>query len=713
MNLFLDFESKSYLNLKEVGSYNYWQHSSTKPLMLAWAFEDNEVQLWLPYKDSLPKDLENGLRSPKVTKLSWNCTFERNGFKFNRDIDIPWAEWCDIMVRARYLSLPGALEDAGKILGLPEDEAKIKDGRRLKKLFTEPYTMGGDETLFGTTQPDFHDWDSHPQDWAMFEEYCKRDLTAARTLYKIMKNLPLPEIEQRAWILDQKINERGLPVNKTMMDNGLALAQKSKDELLAEIKKLTGLENPNSNPQMLKWVSEHGYPHLSIGKEFVEAALKDSSLDKVGKEVLTLRKQASKTSYKKLEALQKAVSPDGRLRDAFLFMGGARTGRWSGKLVQPQNMPRPIKEVKKKYERAIELILANNYDTIKKEFPSVIGTVTSCLRSMFWASEGHELNVCDLSAIETRVGGWLAGCKSIVRGFREVKDFDPYIQFATILWPVKYEELYAAYKNGDVDADDKRQISKPPVLAGIYGIGPGAKKRSDGSYEVFYTTDEAGNTVRQGILAYADKMGINLTPKQAVDSIRALREGWVEIPALWKKLETAALEVLKNGGRQKVSFVSFDRKKRTDGSVILRMHLPSGRCLHYINAKIVSRSLTNRDGEPYEKPSIQYDGIGHGVGAIDKHMKWSAVMTYGGKLMENAVQSIAREVLLHGMFLADAADAEICGHFHDEIMCEKEIDNPFAFGLNELRWCMSQTPSWAPGLPLGAEGYMAKFYKKG
>jgi DNA polymerase len=294
---------------------------------------------------------------------------------------------------------------------------------------------------------------------------------------------------------------------------------------------------------------------------------------------------------------------------------------------------------------------------------------------------------------------------------------------------------------------EKRQVAKPAVLGCGYGLGPGVKGLDkDGnecrdprlivSYRIIWQCDECmgkftadedgtcphvcqdesgnqlGDLKLTGLLGYADNMGVTLTPEQAWTSHRAFQTAYKEVPILWQNIERAVVRVLRTGKSEKLHFVEFSRVSLRNGQYVLVCKLPSGRCLHYMNARLESEEKVSQAGKPYTKYSIYYDGIGHGVGATTKKQGWAKVYTYGGKLVENIVQAIARDILAHAMWLAHMLGMFIVGHVHDEIICEEEIGWG-SFGLSDLKQCMEETPDWAPGLPLGAEGYEGPVYKKG
>lgn len=734
-HLFIDFETASELDLSVVGIDRYANHSSTRPLMLSYAIDNDAVQLWEPHKETIPKKLLQYLLDPAITKAAWNATFERYILKYCLKIDIPWNQFMDIMVWARHLSLPGGLGDCGTVLGLPDDSAKIEDGTRLKNWFCQPYTMGGKITLFGVSPPEFHDYDTHPVDWKLFCDYCIRDTEVERTIFKVISDIsPLPDREQKLWELDQRINERGIPTDRQFVQNAYDMAVRCKDALVLELKQKTGLNNPNSRPQLLPWLQQHGYTYKSLKKEFVASAIAKGKLPKEVSDVLTLRQSASKTSYTKLETLVNILSDDDRLRGQFMFLGASRSGRWSGSGVQVHNLPRPIKWIEKNLDLAMSLVSVSDYavltDILSKEKnpPTVISVMTSIIRSCFQSSKGKKLSVCDLNAIENRVLGWVAGCDAIMKVFRD--GLCPYLSFACKMYNIDYPSLNAAYQSGDPEAKNKRQVAKAPVLGAGYGLGAGVNRfctlcghelkfheeycpeHYDDliQYEAKIVEDKCGNKIKTGLMGYAENMGVSLTPEQAYTAWKIFRESYPEVVTGWSDLENAAIEVMKYGGEVQVGPVVFDRKEREGGGFVLRIKLPSGRYLHYMNTVLRLEKKISARGKEYTQTKIMYDGIGHGVGMITTG--WGQVYTYGGKLMENVVQAISRDLLADAMMMAEELGAEIVLHVHDEIVTEADAQDPFAFGLKDLQHCMSTTPDWAPGLPLHADGFEGQYYKK-
>jgi len=755
--LFLDFETASLADLSEVGIDNYAKHASTKVSMLAWALDGEDVRIWLPHAEPIPEPLLALIRNPDILLIAWNVSFEWNIFKHVLQLDIPMHRFRDPMVLSHNLSLPGKLEKVAIILKM----ANLKDarGKELVQMFCKPVTMGGEMTLFGMTTPLFRDHNSHPREFAEYIEYCKQDVRAERDLWHLFLKVGFPEVEWKGWLLDQKINEFGIPGRRDLGEKGLRLALRYIKDQKDICKKLTGLENPNSDTQMKKWATDRGYPWNTLLAPTVAAELANpaSKCTPECKIALKARGFARKSSYTKIEKFLALLSTDDdRLRYQFRFMGAARTGRWASgggedASMQVQNMPRGMKAVKKKLDLALQLLEAEDYDGIIREFTNtpnpqdsvtVVDFVITLLRSLFQAKPGKKFLVVDKNAIENRILGWAAGCKRIMDVFKAGRC--PYMDFGSILFNIPYEEWYkvvdGVHKPKNAEFEEKRQQSKPPVLGGGYGLGGG---------EVYTNSD--GDMVRGGMWGYALSVcGVDMPKELAHKAIEVLRDAWPEVPVLWTDLEEAFKQVFKRGGVIKVGevtwgyspldgtydpyrerawvehptkgkgcVITFRRIKMNDGRYSVRMELPSGRALHYLNVSIDDEvNVSKKTGKKYTSHTIHYDGIEHsatqgadGKTAKKKHM-WGRVKTYGGKLCENAVQAMSRDDLLNSMMEADAMGFHICATFHDEILCEED-DVWDGLRLSDLIDCMTVVPDWAPGLLLGAEGFESQVYKKG
>lgn len=648
--------------------------------MFSYALNDSDVKLWEPHKETIHAEFEDAIQNPKIIKVAWNSGFEQKVLHYLLGIDVPTNLFLDPSVWAKHLSMPGGLGQVGEILGLPEDQAKNKDGKRLIQKFCRPAYMGGEETLFGISEPSFRDWNTDPEDWNLFGEYCKQDTAAQRTILKILLKHPLPPSEFQNWLLDQKINERGLPVDMKLVAGAIEIAEKEKTRLMKVLKEITGLENPNSRDQLLGWAQKQGYPFSSLEKPMVRMAIEGTKISESCRQVLSLRRESAKTSDSKYQKIFNNVGSDGWLRNQFNFMGAARTGRWSGREVQVQNMPRPTKEFEKNSDRAVELLRAGDYETIRKEFTSVMDVISSGVRAAFRAPDGDKLVVADLSSIEYVVCGWLAGCKRVREVFE--KGLDPYVSFGVDLFGTPYEIL--------ILDKEKRQLSKPGVLGGVFRLGGGED-----------IVQPNGEILRTGLRGYAyNQLGIDLSLELAHRSIRVFRETHPEIKKMWYEIEDASQKAFKKKKRVECGeHLEFDMK---DGT--LRMRLPSGRYLHYINPKVQERTFTY-DGKPYTKDTLMYDGVDI------KTKKWSEITTHGGKLTENATQAVARDVMINGVALADRRDMQICGLYHDEAAAVSRVENSL-IELKTLIDCMSTAPKWAPDMLLGAKGFITQYYRK-
>lgn len=378
--IILDYETCSEIDLPERGLDRYSKDKSTKILMCAYALDAGKIRLWQPHLSEIPPDLDEALRNPNTIKISWKASFEREITFQKLGIWVDFPQWRDPIVAAHTLSLPGHLADATRILRM--DEQKDERGKELIGIFCSPVRTQG---LFGM---EFRDWESHPKEWEEFCNYCIQDVKAEREFWNRFKDV-VPEMEWRGWFLDQEINRAGVPVNVEMAKHALNLALRSKKEFFDELQRMTGLANPLSDHQMGKWARERGYPYNSMLAALVNNIVDDptSAITPECRAVLKVRQKAKKTSYTKIERLLQVVSEDNTLRYQFHYGAAARTGRWAGGDVQMQNLPRHTKGVEKNFQRAIDLIMTEDYDALKAEHPSVIAMVVGSLRLMFQVTE--------------------------------------------------------------------------------------------------------------------------------------------------------------------------------------------------------------------------------------------------------------------------------------------------------------------------------------
>jgi DNA polymerase len=718
----LDYETSGTAELSgknSVGLWNYASNPETKILMLGHELPDEKsIDLWEPHICNIPPNLLDALYeaadpTSDLFVSAFNSSFERYITHFKLGITIPASKFIDPQVGARYLSMPGDLESVCEILGLPADLQKDKRGEALIDLFSLPKTRKKKEG--GGVY--FNDHKSHPEQWVEFGNYCRQDVRAEKEISRrmeILGALPLPEFERKVWIFDQKVNDRGVLVDVDFVTKALKLAERSKQESLDEQNKTTGLENANSTAQLLPWAQERGYPFGTLRKDTIASVLKDPEvkLPEECRTVLTKRLEAGSTSYTKLASILRNVSPDGRLRGQFVYMGASRTGRFSGNAVQLQNLARPTADFEniETLKHAREMIRQEKYDEIKTRFGSVLTVVKNCLRSSFIAPEGHVLNVADLASIETRAIAWLSQSEGLMSVFARGRD--AYLDMAVNFTGTPYEKL-----DHDIHSDDPaikaaakrhRQVAKPAILGCGYQLGGGD-----------WGVNKYGDKIKTGLWGYAEAMGVQMERDQAHALVRVFRESYPEIPQMWYEIERAIAEVLnpkaKNTVRKigpngciVIDRINFeDKEGRKVREPLLRLRLPSGRYLHYLDAKMEMTKMPWEDGEGNE---VWREALVYG-GQNQTTKQWSRITSRGGKVFENLIQAISRDILCLQMLLIEDQDLFVVLHAHDEPVCETPSDL-FAPTYEDMIEIMKEDISWAPGLLLGADGFCDSCYHK-
>lgn len=700
--LFLDFETWSEISLPDVGADEYAAHETTEVLMLAYAIGDSKVYQWKPLEgEPFPKRLRRWLADPTVLLSAWNAPFEMAIFKNTLGMDLPIERWRCTMAMAASLSLPLKLEKAGEVIGLPADKQKMSRGTALVRKFTMPRKATAKMPWLRATE------ETDPEDWAEFLTYNRVDIEAERAIYRRIRAWDMPGHEWGYWVLDQKINQAGIPINRKMVQNAMKLRDSVIGVAKARLKELTGLANPNSRTQILPWLRENGYAFEDLKKGHVEQALdrvsgdtddkaerkaKKKALKKCGEhylEVLKLRQICAKTSLSKYEKMLGRSTTDGNARGCFQFAGAGRTWRWSGRGHQPQNPPRPEKWIEKDIPMyagmletwSVEEWLASDYTPIQ-----IVEILVGCIRPATQAPPGYLLIDADLNAIENRVLGWLAKDKKILSVFSEGRC--PYVDFATRMFKKPYAELWAEYQAGN---KEKRTIAKPGVLGCGYMLSAGVEKENP-------TTGEIEAT---GLLGYARNMHVNLTSEMSAHSVDTFRQTFTDVVHFWGELDRAVRRVIRTGRAERVGYLRIDMQKP-----FLRIVLPSGRALHYVRPKLEDWKMPWKDraGKPVFKESITYENMETG--------RWKRVSTHPGKLAENVTQAVARDLLAHGMQLAWARGADLRMHVHDQIVAiSKEAKAVKA--LKKLIGDMSARPWWADRkLPLAADGFTSPVFLK-
>ncbi len=639
--LAIDIESFSSVDLSKCGVYRYASSPDFDILLFGYSVDGGEVRVVdLACGGEIPADIVEALSDDSVIKWSYNNNFERVALSYYFSTWFEPGIWRCTMVWAAYLGLPRSLADVGAVLGL--EKQKLSEGKDLIRYFCVPCrptkTNGG-----RTRNLPEHDREK----WERFKAYNLRDVEAEMQIQQRLSMFPVPEFVWEEYRQDQEINDRGIGVDMEMVRNAIAMDGRSKAGLSAAVKKLTGLENPNSVQQMKQWLSENGVETDSLDKKAV-AAMQEDAPEPL-KTVLTLRQQLAKSSVKKYQAMENAVCADSRAHGMFVFYGANRTGRYSGKIIQLQNLPQNhIPDL----AQARELVKTGDFDALSLLYEDIPDTLSQLIRTAFVPQDGKKFIVADFSAIEARVAAWLAGEKWVSDVF--AKGGDIYCETASRMFHCRVE------KHGENAG--LRQKGKQAVLSCSYGGSVGALKAM-GALEAGMTEDE-------------------LQP--LVDSWRAANPRIVQ---LWREVDRAAKECIKKGMPAETHGVRF-----TYQSGMMFITLFSGRRLAYVKPRIGE----NRFGGE----SVTYMGIGG-------TKKWERLETFGGKLVENIVQAVARDILCYAM--QTLKNCAIVGHIHDEIIIEADR----RMSVEAVCEQMGRTPPWAEGLLLRADGYECmEFYQK-
>lgn len=660
-HLSIDIETFSTVPLDKGGLYKYAADDSFEVLLIAWSFDGMPVEIVdLARGEELPERLRLALLDSNTVKHAYNASFEwfclSQYFKFKDPED--WLpQWHCTMLHGLYCGYTKGLAAMGEALGLPQDKKKMGVGTSLIRTFCvpcKPARSNGNRTRI---YPDME-----PQKWELFKEYCIRDVVTEMTIENKLSAFPVPDSEQKLWELDQIINARGVRIDTELVQGALDVHKSVTDSLKAEASELTGLGNPNSVQQLIAWYEEETGEQLDdLRKDTVKTLLGDDSNNDVVKRVLKIRQELGKTSVKKYEAMTKSVCADGRIRGLLQFYGANRTGRWAGRLVQVQNLPRNYIET---LSYARELVKDRNADMIKLVYGSVPDTLSQLIRTAFIPSEGKEFLVADFSAIEARVISWLAG----------------------ETWRL---EVFATH--GKIYEASASQMFGVPIEK-IKKGNPEYALRSKGKVAELALGYQGGS----GALIQMGALSMGLSEDELPEIVQRWRNSNKRIVDLWYSVENAAIECIRTGKPQHVrNMITFRREyDRGTDQDFLTVQLPSQRKLFYTRPTLT----TNKWGND----SIAYQGMNQ------KTKKFTTLETYGGKLTENIIQAIARDCLAVTMTRLEAAGYKIVFHVHDECI----IDAPKGSALEDACAIMGQAISWAPGLLLRADGFKSEFYKK-
>ncbi len=655
-DLWLDCETASSVDLKKCGIARYAQ--DVKLLMIAYAFDSEPPRLWEPHTGPMPARLLAGLTDPETVKIAWNCNFERTIFRVTLGIDIPLRQMFDVMVFARSLGFPGSLEKVAIGLHLSKEQRKDPRGEALISMFSKP-----SKVKLGASATYFKDHISHPTEWTEFGLYCERDVVAERAVYDALEKFgsPLPDSEYRAWVFDQQINNRGVPIDMEFVRNASALSTAASARIKQEMEALTGVRNANSNVQLLQWVNAQGWPQTSMDATHVSAALKQENLPPNVRRLFEMKQERAGTAHSKLASAAQRVC-DGRITHSLLYFGG-HVGRWSSSGLQIQNFKK-AKYDEKELEGWVNAIRAGTLTESPVPGLSLLAFIGSIIRSMIRAPEGSHFIIADLSQIECRVLCWIAGCETILSAFRTGRDI--------------YREFMSSFLKKELPdiTDKERGLGKIIILGAGYQMG----------WKRFQET--------------IAKDGYVLGDGECNDIIQMYRATYPEIPRLWQNLETHLQYALEDKSQLFVTDefqkAYFDCATSPDMTHVV---LPSGRSYSYYEPRFytaVDSQGRSRRATQYTK--FQGSGAGHSQGV------------YGGSLAENLTQAISRDVLLHGMWQARRRGFHLVSLIHDEIIAEQPLDCPLS--ATNLEDCMTVLPEWAGGLPLKAEGFISQIYRK-
>jgi len=639
-----DLETYSSVDLTKCGVYRYCESEDFEILLAAYSIDGGAVQVTdLACGEKLPQEILDALEDETVEKWSYNSQFER--ICLSRLLGYPAGDylapesWRCSMVWASTLGLPRSLESVGVVLGL--EKQKLTEGKDLIRYFCVPCrpTKANGGRMRNLPEHD-------PEKWERFKAYNLRDVETEMQIQKRLSNFPVPDTIWEEYHLDQEINDRGIGVDMELVRQAIAMDARSRERLTAAMRELTELENPNSVQQMKQWLADHGLETDTLGKKAVAELLKTAPGPL--REVLSLRQQLAKSSVKKYTAMENAVCADSRAHGMFQFYGANRTGRFSGRLIQLQNL---YKNTMPDLAQARALVRSGNYEALSLLYEDIPDTLSQLIRTAFVPQDGRKLIVADFSAIEARVLAWFAGEKWVLEVFE--KGGDIYCETAARMFHCRVE------KHGENAG--LRQKGKQATLSCGYGGSVGALKAM-GALEAGMTEEE-------------------LQP--LVDSWRAANPNIVRF---WWDVDRAVKDCIRQRVPTETHGLRFDYR-----SAMLFINLPSGRWLAYVKPRIGENQF---GGE-----SVTYMGV-------SGTKKWERLESYGPKFVENIVQGTARDILCYAM--QTLKNCAIVAHVHDEIIIEADRRMSVAAVCEQ----MGRTPPWAKGLKLRADGYECEFYQK-
>lgn len=647
VELGIDIETYSGYDLSECGVYKYVEHPDFAVLLFAYSVDNGPVSIIdLANGERIPSDIESALTDPTVTKTAFNASFERiclsrflglGGF-------LPPEQWKCTMVRAARMGLPLSLGQCGEVLRL--EDGKMKEGKALIRYFSVP---GKNGRRYPSEAPD---------KWEVFKRYCVRDVETEQAILSKVRGLETCEFDEELYVADQEINDRGVLINRTLVENAARFDEEYKAELIEEARKLTGMENPNSPTQIKQWIKERtGLSVESLSKKGLDGLEESLRYWPDARRMLAIRRELGKTSNKKYSAMLDCVCEDGRIHGLLQFYGATRTGRWAGRLVQVQNLPQNHM-TDLDYARGI--VIGGDLEELEMNYANVTQTLSELIRTSFVAGDGKVFHVCDFSAIEARVIAWLAGEEWVLDVFRNGGDI--YCETASKMFKVPVEKHG---RNAEL-----RQKGKIAVLALGYGGGVSALEAMGGS-----------------------RLGLEQDEMREI--VYKWRDSNPRIVKTWAIIEKAATVAIQTGRSVAINRGIIVGRCRG----MLTIKLPSGRTICYPRARI---GTEYGDGRRGDHDIIEYEGVNQTT------RKWEAIRTYGGKLTENIVQAVARDILGVVILRARKAGLDVVFHIHDEIVAETSEGRK----LEDTERLFSTPIDWCRDLPLKGAGYMTPYYLK-
>ena len=660
-HLSIDIETYSSVPIAKAGLYKYAQSPDFEILLFAWSWDFGPVQICdLTTEKQLPESVLKALPDPEIQKHAYNAAFEWYCLSRYLGAMLPISQWRDTMLHALYCGYPASLDAAGKALGLSEDKRKLQTGKALIRTFCvpcKPTARNGGRTRVLPGH--------EPEKWELFKQYNQQDVVTEMEIERRLSFWPVPDEIQRQWEQDITINERGVGLDTQLVEGALECSEITTARLTKEAVSLSGLDNPNSVSQLTSWLeNETGFEIDSLTKSTVSGLLNRNLESENVRRMLEIRQELGKTSVKKYAAMETAVCEDNRVRGLLQFYGANRTGRWAGRIIQPQNLPR-TRLHGAELSAARSWVKKREVDKIDLLAGPVPDILSQLIRTALVPAPGKRFIDADFSAIEARVIAWLAGEEGVLDVFRTHGKI--YEACASQMFGVPIEKI----KKGNPEYE-LRQKGKVATLALGYQGSTGA-------------------LINMGAL----EMGI--PEEELPDIVQRWRASNKRIQDLWYSMENAAVDTVKTGRTNAVRGLLL----RIEGNrerYFLTIQLPSGRKLFYAQPKLGQ----NRFG----RESLQYLGMNQTT------KKWEAIETYGGKLVENCVQAVARDCLAENIGKLEASGCPVVFHVHDEVIIEKDISGPAEKELERVCGIMSQPIPWAPGLPLNADGWVGDYYTK-